>query len=95
MVSYVVIHAMEERSAKRARQDGEAAGVGGKIKLAGCHLEVRASTSYIFVGNTVDVEVRLLNDEDVVQHTTVGINVSLTGEDKVRLSSWSFLCDDF
>lgn len=78
---------MDERSAKRARQGAEAAGGGGNNKLVGCHLEVRASTAYIFVGNTVDVEVRLLNEEDVVQHTTVGINVSLTGEDKVQ---WSY-----
>lgn len=79
---------MDERSAKRARQgEGGIAGTEASVvQLAGCHLDVKTSTAYIFLGQIVDVEVRLLNDEDVVQHTTVDINVSLTGGDKVGYS---------
>lgn len=55
-------------------------GGGGAInKLAGCHLEVKPATTHLFLGQPIDVEVRLLDDEDIVQHTTVDINVSLTG----------------
>lgn len=77
---------MDERSAKRARQgEGGIAGADASVvQLVGCHLDVNASTAYIFLGQIVDVEVRLLNDEDVLQHTTVDINVSLTGGDKVE-----------
>lgn len=85
---------MDERSSKRIRhreEDGNARSGGhafgefaGGSKLAGCHLDVKVSTSYIFLGQPVEVEVRLLNDEDLVQHTTVSINVSVTRNNKVR-----------
>lgn len=85
---------MDERSSKRARQVG---GVDTNMssnnnKLAGCHLDVKVGTGYIFFGQSFDVEVRLLNEEDLVHHTTVAINVSLTGNDKVPYSVFrSFL----
>lgn len=86
---------MSERASKRSRQreaqaesvgggqrygGGNAGGVGA-TKLSGCHLEVKPATSHVFLGHPIEVEVRLLNDEDLVQHTTVDINVSVTGHD--------------
>lgn len=54
--------------------------------LAGCHLEVKPATTHLFLGQPIDVEVRLLNDEDQVQHTTMDIHVSITGDNgKVRI----------
>lgn len=47
----------------------------------GCHLDIRPATSHLFLGQPVEVEVRLLDDEDVVQPTTVGINVTVANED--------------
>lgn len=87
---------MNEPTAKRLRHDegggdmvrgggGNFRSIVGVSKLAGCHLDVKVSTGYIFWGQPVEVKVRLLNDEDLVQHTTVSINVSVTGDDKVRL----------
>lgn len=87
---------MNERISKRARQreaqaesvggghryGGDSVGGVGANKLSGCHLEVKPATSHVFLGHRIEVEVRLLNDEDLVQHTTVdSINVSVTGED--------------
>ncbi|CAM9830867.1 unnamed protein product, partial [Ascophyllum nodosum] len=85
---------MDDRSAKRQRQlenrsdttcyiSGANGGGGTSTKQipAGCYLEIRSATSHIFLGQPVEVEVRLLNDEDVVQPTTVGINATVMSED--------------
>ena len=86
---------MDDRSAKRQRQlenrsdttcyiSGANGGGGTSTKQipAGCYLEIRSATSHIFLGQPVEVEVRLLNDEDVVQPTTVGINATVMSEDE-------------
>lgn len=85
---------MNEPSAKRSRQkEGDIASyagaggvrdVGDACKLAGCHLDVKVSTGYIFLGQPVEVEVRLLNDEDLIQRTTVSINVTVIWDNQVR-----------
>lgn len=88
---------MDDRSSKRARQQREGGGGGGgglpagaenefgagfpRASLAGCHLEVKPSQTHLFVGMAIELKVSILNDEDVVQQTTQGINVSITGED--------------
>ena len=84
---------MDERGPKRARQQRHGGGVvdalpaddsyGGypRTMLAGCHLRVDTSQKHLFIGIPIDVKVSLLNDEDMVQHVTQGINVSITGED--------------
>lgn len=49
-------------------------------------MDVKPSLSHLFPGYPIDVEVRLLNDEDAVQHKTVDkLDVTIIGEDgKVR-----------
>lgn len=85
---------MSERAPKRPRQrevqaesvgggqryGGGSAGGVGATKLSGCHLEVILTTGHVFLGHPIDVAVHLLDDEDLVQHTTMDINVSVTGE---------------
>lgn len=66
--------------------DGGGGGGGGggfprAPSLAGCHLRVDAAQTHLFIGMPIELKVSLLNDEDVVQHMTQGINVSITGED--------------
>lgn len=84
--------AMDDRNSKRARHrgggdyagfasDSMRGGGGGPGKpLAGCHLEVGVATTHLFPGQAVSVQVKLLNDEDVVQKITRDINVTVTGE---------------
>lgn len=86
---------MDDRSSKRARQQRDGGGGGlpangfgasfPRTSLAGCHLSVETSQKHLFIGVPIELYVRLLNDEDVVQHVTQDIHVSITGEDgKVR-----------
>lgn len=88
---------MEDRNSKRARNRGggdypgfaldsmRGGGVGPGQPLAGYHLQVGVATAYLFPGQAVSVQVKLLNDEDVVQKITRDINVTVTGENnKVR-----------
>lgn len=87
-------HTMDERGPKRARQQRDgggglpANGFGAsfsRTSLAGCHLRVETSQKHLFIGMPVELNVSLLNDEDVVQHVTQDIHVSIMGEDgKVR-----------
>jgi len=84
---------MDERGSKRARQQRHGVGIVGglpvgdnyaaypRTSLAGCHLRVDTSQKHLFIGIPIDVKVSLLNDEDMVQRATQGINVSITGED--------------
>lgn len=84
---------MDERSSKRARQHRDGGGMGiqavedgfgssfSRASLVGCHLQVKPSQRHLFFGSAIEVIVSLLNDEDVVQQMTQGINVSITGED--------------
>lgn len=72
-----------------AADDGFGVGGGGGYpraqSLAGCQLRVEAAHTHLFIGMPIELKVSLLNDEDVVQQMTQGINVSITGEDgKVR-----------
>lgn len=85
--------AMDERGPKRARQQRPGGGIVGglpedesygaypRTSLVGCHLRVDTSQKHLFIGIPIEVKVSLLNDEDMVQHVTQGINVSITGED--------------
>lgn len=72
--------------APSAAEDGFGGGGGGggfprAPSLAGCHLRVEAAHTHLFIGMPIELKVSLLNDEDVVQPMTQGINVSITGED--------------
>lgn len=82
---------MDERSSKRARQQRDGGGSGlpangfganfPRTSLAGFHLSVETSQKHLFIGVPIELNVSLLNDEDVVQHITQDIHVSITGED--------------
>eukprot|EP00752_Nemacystus_decipiens_P009252 g8265.t1 len=82
---------MDERSSKRARQQQRDGGGGlsangfvanfARTSLAGFHLSVETSQKHLFIGVPIEVNVSLRNDEDVVQHVTQDIHVSITGED--------------
>lgn len=52
-----------------------------RASLVGCHLQVKPSQTHLFFGSAIELKVSLLNDEDVVQQMTQGINVSITTED--------------
>ncbi|CAN0185240.1 unnamed protein product [Ectocarpus sp. 12 AP-2014] len=83
------------KRARQQREGGGGGGGGGlpagaenefgagfpRASLAGCHLEVKPSQTHLFVGMAIELKVSILNDEDVVQQTTQGINVSIMGED--------------
>lgn len=93
-VATAVFDTMDERSSKRTRQqrdDGGGLPENGfgasfpRTSLAGCHLRVETSQTHLFIGVPIELSVSLLNDEDVVQHVTQDIHVSIMGDDgKVR-----------
>lgn len=78
---------MDERTPKRSKQqqqdaDGSAV-ITGPVVSAGCRLRVSLHKPYVFLGQPFEVQVQVLDEDDVVQPTTVDVSVSVVGENKV------------